>query len=342
MAELGGGGGTAREPNRRQVLGVSFSSSPVTDAWRGVVSWLTFLLQICIQIVRGTPTVAFMLLSYVGFGQPLLPASTSFKRLPVAEVPLRETGKKKSSSPAPAEFGDDEVGDQHNEKLTVGVLLDVSVRSQRFILLNWVMNKDHLLVLADETSNLPPNVRTRAIEAGLKWFEIECVSEKEIEGKKKINHVTVFERPGLEEFLTQLAEFANLVLFTAGLEGYARPLVDKIDSEGRFCLRLYRPSTVSTEYREHVKDLLLVSKDMRRTVIVDNNPYSFLLQPLNGIPCMPFSANQPFDHQLLDVLLPLLKKLSYQDDVRPALYERFHMPEWFQMHGIPASAETKL
>ncbi|CAN1134398.1 Carboxy-terminal domain RNA polymerase II polypeptide A small phosphatase 1 [Linum perenne] len=325
MAELGGGGRTAREPNRRQVLGVSFSSSPVTDAWRGVVSWLTFLLQICIQIVRGTPTVAFMLLSYVGFGQPLLPASTSFKRLPVAEVPLREMGKKKSSSPAPAEFGDDEVGDQHNEKLTV------------------VLDLDDTLVCAYETSNLPPNVRTRAIEAGLKWFEIECVSEKkEIEGKKKINHVTVFERPGLEEFLTQLAEFANLVLFTAGLEGYARPLVDKIDSEGRFCLRLYRPSTVSTEYREHVKDLLLVSKDMRRTVIVDNNPYSFLLQPLNGIPCMPFSANQPFDHQLLDVLLPLLKKLSYQDDVRPALYERFHMPEWFQMHGIPASAETKL
>ncbi|CAN1276765.1 Carboxy-terminal domain RNA polymerase II polypeptide A small phosphatase 1 [Linum perenne] len=248
-----------------------------------------------------------MLLSYVGFGQPLLPASTSFKRLPVAEVPLRETGKKKSSSPE--------------------VVLDL----------------DETLVCAYETSNLPPNVRTRAIEAGLKWFEIECVSEKkEIEGKKKINHVTVFERPGLEEFLTQLAEFANLVLFTAGLEGYARPLVDKIDSEGRFCLRLYRPSTVSTEYREHVKDLLLVSKDMRRTVIVDNNPYSFLLQPLNGIPCMPFSANQPFDHQLLDVLLPLLKKLSYQDDVRPALYERFHMPEWFQMHGIPASAETKL
>lgn len=43
---------------------------------------------------------------------------------------------------------------------------------------------------------------------------------KEFEGKPKINYVTVFERPGLKEFLNQLSEFADLVLFTAGLEGY--------------------------------------------------------------------------------------------------------------------------
>jgi hypothetical protein len=29
----------------------------------------------------------------------------------------------------------------------------------------------------------------------------------------------VFERPGLQEFLEQISEFADLVLFTAGLEG---------------------------------------------------------------------------------------------------------------------------
>lgn len=96
---------------------------------------------------------------------------------------------------------------------------------------------------------------------------------KDSEGKEKINYVTVFERPGLQEFLEQISEFADLVLFTAGLEGlmllhhfyfesfplfffslivfghhtgYARPLVDKIDAENRFFLRLYRPSTVST------------------------------------------------------------------------------------------------
>lgn len=91
-----------------------------------------------------------------------------------------------------------------------------------------------------------------------------------------MNHVTVFERPGLHEFLRKTSEFADLILFTAGLEGmvatvifrnymspiifcafslltyscfssgYARPLVDRIDVHNRFRLRLYRPSTVTT------------------------------------------------------------------------------------------------
>nr|GMD52959.1 CTD nuclear envelope phosphatase 1 homolog [Ipomoea batatas] len=75
---------------------------------------------------------------------------------------------------------------------------------------------------------------------------------------------------------------------------YARPLVDKIDVENRFIRRLYRPSTTST----------------------------FLLQPLNGIPRIPFSAGQPHDEQLMDVILPLLKHLSQQEDVRPVLNQR--------------------
>jgi len=54
------------------------------------------------------------------------------------------------------------------------------------------------------------------------------------------------------------------------------------------------------EYREHVKDLTCISKDLCRIVIVDNNPFSFVLQPVNGIPCIPFSAGQPHDTQVKD------------------------------------------
>ncbi|XP_061376626.1 uncharacterized protein LOC133318620 [Gastrolobium bilobum] len=202
-----------------------------------------------------------------------------------------------------------------------------------------VLDLDETLVCAYDTSSLPAALRTQAIQAGLNWFELECVSsDKEAEGKPKINYVTVFERPGLKEFLRQLSEFADLVLFTAGLEGYARPLVDRIDRDSLFSLRLYRPSTISTGYREHVKDLTCISKDVCRIVIVDNNPFSFLLQPDNGIPCIPFSAGQPHDTQLLDVILPLLKHLSDQEDVRHALHEKFNMSEWFQKQGIPVSS----
>ncbi|KAL5568590.1 hypothetical protein UlMin_025165 [Ulmus minor] len=291
--------------------------SPKThQVWRGLLNWLGFFFQIFLQILRALGHL------------PLLSSSSSassppgFKPLSVIELPEHESPAESAVQIA-AGLGCD--SDDRSEKLTV------------------VLDLDETLVCAYETSSLPAAVKNQATEAGLNWFELECVSsDKECEGRPKINYVTVFERPGLEEFLKQLSEFADLVLFTAGLEGYARPLVDKIDKENRFSHRLYRPSTSSTEYREHVKDLSCISKDMCHMVIVDNNPFSFLLQPVNGIPCIPFTAGQPHDTQLLDVLLPLLKHLSQQKDVRPVLYERFHMPEWFQKQGIPSTCWTSL
>lgn len=282
------------------------------QVWRTLLNWLAFFFQIFAKILRA-----------LGH-HPLISSSASasthaFKPLPVVELPETDSSATVEIS-AVRESGDDVVSDERIQKLTV------------------VLDLDETLVCAYETTSLPVSLRNQATEAGLKWFEMECLSsDKECEGKPKINYVTVFERPGLHEFLKQLSEFADLILFTAGLEGYARPLVDRIDGENLFSLRLYRPSTTSTEYREHVKDLSCLSKDLCRTVIVDNNPFSFLLQPLNGIPCIPFSAGQQHDNQLLNVLLPLLKHLSLQKDVRPELYERFHMPEWFQKQGIPAS-----
>ncbi|CAK9135791.1 unnamed protein product [Ilex paraguariensis] len=295
------------------------------QVWRTVLNWLAFFFQIFVQIIRGTPSLT-QVFSFVGLRHNSLlsdSSSPSFKPLPVVELHEPEA----QPTEAVRISGDGFAGglnDRRCEKLTV------------------VLDLDETLVCAYETSSLPAIVRTQAVEAGLKWFELECISShKECEGKPKVNYVTVFERPGLPEFLKQLSTFADLVLFTAGLEGYARPLVDRIDVDNRFSHRLYRPSTKSTEYREHVKDLSSLSKDLGRIVIVDNNPFSFLLQPVNGIPCIPFSAGQPHDEQLLGVILPLLKHLSGQKDVRPILYERFHMPEWFQNHGIPASEWTK-
>ncbi|GAB2299528.1 hypothetical protein Dimus_033594 [Dionaea muscipula] len=297
--------------------------------WRTVLNWLAFLVQIFVQIVRVTPSIT-QVFSYIGLAQgPFLsPSSDGFKPLPVVEIPLQHHQPSTAAVDVDADAG---------RICDVGAAEagDTAARSDKFTV---VLDLDETLVCAYETSSLPSVILSQATEARLDWFELECVSaDKECEGKTKINYVTVFERPGLHDFLKQLSEFADLVLFTAGLEGYARPLVDRIDSENRFSHRLYRPSTISTEYRDHVKDLSCISKDLCRVVIVDNNPFSFLLQPLNGIPCVPFSAGQPHDDQLLEVLLPLLKDLSQEKDVRPVLYEKFHMPEWFQKHGIPAS-----
>ncbi|CAN4095778.1 unnamed protein product [Withania somnifera] len=275
--------------------------------WKSLLNWLAFFFQIFLQILKGT-----------SYNSSLLSSSPQFKPLPDVELPEEEEAPPSSVALLTLQIAAGSVQEERLQRLTV------------------VLDLDETLICAYETSSLPSIMCTQATEAGLNWFELECVSsEKEYDGKPKINYVTVFERPGLHEFLKQLSKFANLVLFTAGLEGYARPVVDKIDLENLFSHRLYRPSTISTQFREHVKDLSCISEDLCRIVIVDNNPFSFLLQPLNGIPCIPFSPGQLHDDQLLEVILPLLKHLSEQKDVRPVLRERFQMPEWFQNHGIP-------
>lgn len=43
-----------------------------------------------------------------------------------------------------------------------------------------VLDLDETLVCAYETSSLPAHLRTQAIEAGLKWFELECVSSDKV------------------------------------------------------------------------------------------------------------------------------------------------------------------
>ena len=147
--------------------------------------------------------------------------------------------------------------------------------------------------------------------------------------------VVVFVRPGLARFLDAVADFAETVVFTAGAEGYARPLCDVIDPRGRVDARLYRDACVRTPVRDHVKDLAALGRDPRRTVLVDNNPFSFLLQPDNGVPCVSF-AGDPEDRQLEGTILPLLRNLAAAvergGDVRPMLRRRFDMEAWFARH----------
>lgn len=151
-----------------------------------------------------------------------------------------------------------------------------------------------------------------------------------------VQTIVVFQRPGLQEFLERASEFAELVLYTSAREGYARPLMNALDPQGKIEFRLYRETTVNRNGRTSVKDLSRLGRNLGRTILVDDNPYSFSLQPTNGVPIMPFDGMKD-DSQLLAVLLPLIESLSPLPDVRPVLNLRFNLPQWF-LRASPAKA----
>jgi len=63
-------------------------------------------------------------------------------------------------------------------------------------------------------------------------------SEKEVdEGKGETGYLI---RPGALEFIDQLSEYYELVVFTAGMPDYADWVLDGIDKERKIAHRLYR------------------------------------------------------------------------------------------------------
>lgn len=99
----------------------------------------------------------------------------------------------------------------------------------------------------------------------------------------------VIKRPGVDDFLKKIGEKYQIVVFTAGLREYASLVLDKLDPERRVISRSFYRDACSEIDGRLVKDLGFVMRDLRRVVIVDDNPNSYALQPENAFPIKPFS-----------------------------------------------------
>lgn len=146
--------------------------------------------------------------------------------------------------------------------------------------------------------------------------------------KVKLHH-----RPGLELFLQQLSNVADVFAFTAGLPVYARPVIKSIDHDGKIFQQVwFRDSCKLWKNKIHVKDLTVLGDryDPTRTVLVDNALYSFIPQPSNGI-WVPNFHDDPKDNALSEVL-SIVKSLQDKSDVRPVLHDMFNLQE--QVDGM--------
>lgn len=125
-------------------------------------------------------------------------------------------------------------------------------------------------------------------------------------------------RPGVPQFLAELSQLFDIVLFTAGVKKYADCIVDNIDPQRCISHRLYRRHTVFRDAM-YIKDLSLLGRDLAKTLIIDNLYESFLSQPHNGILVKSWYDDME-DTELL-TLLPFLKGLVEDQvpDIREVL-----------------------
>ena len=128
-------------------------------------------------------------------------------------------------------------------------------------------------------------------------------------------------RPYAAQFLDKMADFYDIVVFTAGMQDYADWALQHIGkSQSKISHRLYRQHALPC--REfYIKDLSMLGRDLSKTIIVDNISESFLLQPENGITIKSWYSDDT-DTSLLQ-LAPLLISIVQEDrqDIREALRE---------------------
>mmetsp|Transcript_29146 Transcript_29146/g.73273 ORF Transcript_29146/g.73273 Transcript_29146/m.73273 type:complete len:489 (+) Transcript_29146:246-1712(+) len=153
------------------------------------------------------------------------------------------------------------------------------------------------------------------IEAADFTFDVE------FEGKR----TSIFgrKRPYLDAFLEQVHRDFEVVVFTASQDIYADKVLDFLDQDRRLIHhRLFRNSCVMAN-GQFLKELTCLGRDLRDVIIVDNSITSFGYQVDNGIPIESWFED-PRDRSLL-ALLPILREIRGEQDVRPYLRDKFQL-----------------
>ncbi|ODN94660.1 hypothetical protein L198_04801 [Cryptococcus wingfieldii CBS 7118] len=137
-----------------------------------------------------------------------------------------------------------------------------------------------------------------------------------VEIESQVHNVYVIKRPGVDRFLTEMAKYYEVVVFTASLSKYADPVLDMLDPTGLVAHRLFRESCYNHK-GNYVKDLSQLGRDIHTSIIIDNSPASYIFHPNNAVPVSTWFSD-PHDSELTD-LVPFLADLAGVDDVRGVL-----------------------
>ena len=127
----------------------------------------------------------------------------------------------------------------------------------------------------------------------------------------------VHKRPFCDLFLSKVAMWYKVVIFTASVQEYADPVIDWLEQGQKlFKARFYRQHCTFRN-GAYMKNLTVAEPDLAKAIIIDNSPLSYRLNQSNAIPIEGWISD-PSDCDLL-YLLPLLQSLRAMHDVRSLL-----------------------
>lgn len=98
-----------------------------------------------------------------------------------------------------------------------------------------------------------------------------------------------------------------------------------MDPHGGIQSRLYREDCLQFQGM-YIKDLSRLGRDLHQVLIIDNSPASYSMQPNNALGCRSWFKD-PYDRELEERLLPVLRKLYDAPSVMQWRHENLHIIE---------------
>lgn len=125
-------------------------------------------------------------------------------------------------------------------------------------------------------------------------------------------------RPGTDTFLTQLRQYYEIVIFSENDKGLT---MDVMDSVGGDFVHKFGSSEAEIRNGITLKRLDCMNRDIKRIVLIDDDPRSTQLFPRNSLLIKPYTdVHDKSDRALLE-LIPLLQAFVHEgvDDIRDAI-----------------------
>ncbi|KAL6121162.1 hypothetical protein NUSPORA_01965 [Nucleospora cyclopteri] len=142
---------------------------------------------------------------------------------------------------------------------------------------------------------------------------------KKIKYKGKIIKMYFVKRPFLTKFLEEVSKHFEVIVYTAGILQYGIKIIKHIDHNNhiKYCLgRKYCTVLTKNGHTKdlYVKNLEILGRDLKKTILIDDRDYSFALHQKNGllIPGFHGDKNDTCLEELKNYLVKIKDTADYQ------------------------------